>query len=153
MNVGLSHQQPSKINKIIYIFRNRVGGQQRRVPAIEGKTPGSKPRDLSMRWAFFCLLRPRGVRVPVPWQLVRTPRVSGLVAAAPKPAIYTTTHIYYSFRPPSTTLFLSRVQPWKLDSCMQTRICRINKVVHVSMCWMSRRGRSQEGDICVGKYA
>ena len=30
----------------------------------------------STSWAFLCLLRPRGVRVPVPWRLVETPRVS-----------------------------------------------------------------------------
>jgi len=36
---------------------------------------------------FFCLLRPRGVRVPVLRRLVRTPRVSEHVAACP---------IYYS---------------------------------------------------------
>ncbi len=33
-------------------------GRQRCVPAIKGKTPGSKPRDLSMSWAFSasCIL-------------------------------------------------------------------------------------------------
>ena len=68
--------------KYIY-FTELVGKQEMRVPAIKGKTPGSKPRDLSISWAF-CLLRPLGVRVPVPCQLVRTPRVSGHVPAAPK---------------------------------------------------------------------
>ena len=33
---------------------------------------------------LFCLLRPLGVRVPVPWRLVRTPRVSGHFAASPR---------------------------------------------------------------------
>src|SRR6266851_8376343 len=33
---------------------------------------------------FFCLLRRRGVRVPVPQRLVRTPRASGRVAASPR---------------------------------------------------------------------
>ncbi|KAI0263874.1 hypothetical protein BGY98DRAFT_1045095, partial [Russula aff. rugulosa BPL654] len=42
---------------------------------------GSKPRDLSTSWDFS-LLRSRGVRVPVPWRLVRNPRVSVHLTAA-----------------------------------------------------------------------
>ena len=33
---------------------------------------------------FFCLLRPQGIRVPVPWRLVKIPRVSRHLAAAPR---------------------------------------------------------------------
>ena len=40
------------------IYFHPWGGQQRRVLAIKGKTPGSKPRDLFFSWAFFasCVL-------------------------------------------------------------------------------------------------
>src|SRR5260221_3236217 len=67
-------------------------GQQRRVLAIKGKTPGSKPR--TFLWAFFCLLRPRGVRVPVPQRLVRTPRASRRAAANPKHYLPTCTSFF-----------------------------------------------------------
>ena len=74
------------------------GGQRRRVLAIEGKTPVSKPPDLFW-FGLFCLLSPRGVRVPVLRQLVRTPRVSRRVAASPK-------HYLRPF-----TYFLDKPQP------------------------------------------
>ena len=72
------------------------GGQQRRVLAIQGKTPGSKPPTFFLVWAFFCLLRRRGVRAPVPQRLVRTPRASGRVAASPR-------HYLRTFTPSTTT--------------------------------------------------
>jgi hypothetical protein len=102
-----------------------------------------------MRWAFFCLLRPRGVRVPVPWRLVRTPRVSGLVAAAPKNAIYTTTHICSSFRPPSNNV-IPLASP-----TMKTRLLHADKelshrqgrpCVHVLN--KSTRAKSRGGYLC-----
>jgi len=39
----------------IIILQSKIpwGWQRRRVLAIKGKTPGSKPRDLSHDWAFF----------------------------------------------------------------------------------------------------
>ena len=39
----------------VYYMQNSWGGQQRRVLAIKGKTPGSKPEDLFMSWAFLPL--------------------------------------------------------------------------------------------------
>jgi hypothetical protein len=110
----------------VYIFFS-WGGQQRRVLAIEGKTPGSKPRDLSISWAFFCLLRPRGVRVPVPWRLVRTPRVSGHVAAARNTQLY----LLQSF---------ANFFPTPLDNV-------IPFVSFHDTCRSCRRGRSREGDV------
>jgi hypothetical protein len=54
---------------------------------------------------LFCFLRRRGVRVPVPWRLVRTPRVSRHLAAAPQEnTIYTATHIRFLSDPPATLL-------------------------------------------------
>jgi len=43
---------------------------------------------------FFCLLRPRGVRVPVPQRLVRTPRASRRAAANPKHYLPTCTSFF-----------------------------------------------------------
>ncbi len=98
---------------------------------------------------LFCLLRPRGVRVPVPWRLVRTPRVSGLVAAAPKHAIYTTTHTCSSFRPPS-----NNVIPLA-SSTMETRLLRAEKVLShqqgrpcVHALNESMRAKSRGGYLC-----
>jgi hypothetical protein len=84
-----SHQDFNELTHGI-TFRNQWGWQQRSVLAIKGKTPGSKPRTF-LWWAFFCLLRPRGVRAPVPWRLVRTPRVSRHFAASRKHKLQTTT--------------------------------------------------------------
>jgi hypothetical protein len=84
--------------------------------------------------------------VPVPWQLVRTPRVSRRFAAALKLSTY-----IRSLSDPPRQRYSARTQPWDLDSCVQTRSCRIGKVrpsAHVS-----RRGRSREEDIYVQKYA
>jgi hypothetical protein len=94
----------SKTHGNIY-FRSQNfpwGGQQRRVLAIQGKTPGSKPPTFFLVWAFFCLLRRRGVRVPVPQQLVRTPRASGRVAASPR-------HYLRTFTPSATTILVTKV--------------------------------------------
>ena len=42
------------------------GGQRRRVLAIEGKTPGSKPPDLFLVWAFLPLASSRGTSASPP---------------------------------------------------------------------------------------
>jgi hypothetical protein len=79
-------------------------------------------------------LRPRGVRAPVLQRLVRTPRVSGLFAAALKNTIYYMAARLFSFRPSSTTLSRSRVQPWTPDICVQTRSCRTGQVSSMRPC-------------------
>jgi hypothetical protein len=88
--------------------------------------------------------------VPVPWRLVRTPRVSRHLAAAPQKKTLST-HGYvhlFSFRPPSTTLFRS-------GSTMESRLLRANKelshqqgraCVHVSD--ESMRAKSRGGYLC-----
>ncbi|KAH9960296.1 hypothetical protein BC827DRAFT_408132 [Russula dissimulans] len=66
----------------IHFFSHGVGSSDASRPS-KARHPVLKPRDLSFSGLFFRLLRPRGVRVPVLQQLVRTPRVSGHVAAGP----------------------------------------------------------------------
>ena len=71
---------------------------------------------------FICLLRPRGIRVPVPWRLVITPRVSRHLAAAPQENYLVHGYVHpFSFRPPSTTIFRSRA------STRETRLLRADK--------------------------
>jgi hypothetical protein len=100
-----------------------------------------------LSWAF-CLLRPRGIRVPVPWRLVITPRVSRRLAAARKERYlsYTATYIYFLSDPPRQRYSTREFQPRRLDSCVQTRSCRIGKacpclrVLNESTRAMSSRG-------------
>jgi hypothetical protein len=89
-----------------------------------------------MGWAF-CLLRPLGVRVPVLWRLVRTPRISGHVAADPK-QLSTTIYVHLLFfsNPPR--------QP----------VIPLVSLFH-EPAEESQRGRSREGDVVcktTGKY-
>ena len=91
----------------IYIF-NPWGRQQRSVLAIKGKTPGSKPRDLSIRWAFSASYVLKGYECQSPGNSSELP---GYPDASPLPKKLSTVHwlrTWFSFRPPSTTLFRSR---------------------------------------------
>ena len=135
------------------------GGQQRRIPAIEGKTPGSKPRDLSMSWALGLL----------PLASSRDTSASPLATRQNSPGIWTrrcypkegkkTQYLHYyahpfSFQPPSTTLlYRSRVPT------METRHLRVDKNLSHQQCRPcahvsdeSTRARSRGGDICVEEY-
>ena len=123
------------------------GGQQRRIPAIEGKTPGSKPRDLSMSWAFAsCVLE--GYERQSPGDSSKLPGYldSSLLPEKKKNSIYTATQISFLSIPPQQRYYTAReFQQWRQDSCVQTRSCRTSNVVHAPMCRMSQRGRGQEG--------
>jgi len=57
---------------------------------------------------FLCASRPRGVRVPVLQQLVRTPRASRRVAASPKYDL-SSEYVHIFSRPPSTTTHVTKV--------------------------------------------
>ena len=106
------------------IFRTRGVGSSDASRPSKARHPVLNLGTTSMSWAISCLLRPRGVRVPVPWRLVRTPRVSRHLAAAPQENNIYYLHGYahpFSFRPPSTTLFHSRA------STMDTRLLRADK--------------------------
>ena len=79
----------------MYIFIRGVGNSDASWP--------SKARHLVLNLGtflvghFFCLLRPQGVRVPVPQQPVRTPQASRRVTASPRHYLRTFTSF---FRPP-----------------------------------------------------
>ena len=127
-------------------------GRQRCVPAIKGKTPGSKPRDLSMSWAFSASCILEGYECQSPGNSSELP---GYLDTSPLPSKKQYLLHGYArpcpFSDPPRQRYSARAQPWDLDSCVQTRSCRIGKVrpsAHVS-----RRGRSREEDICVEKYA
>jgi hypothetical protein len=62
------------------------------------------------------------------------------------------TYICFLSDPPRQRYSAREVQLGKLDSCVQTRSCRIGKVRPCAHA-LSRRVRSREGDICVEKYA
>jgi hypothetical protein len=83
-----SHQDFRKelTQGVIYIFRTPGVGSSDASRPLKARRPG-KNLGTFLWLGFFCLLRPRGVRVPVPWRLVRTPRVSRHVAAARKSTI------------------------------------------------------------------
>jgi hypothetical protein len=83
----------------IFLFPS-VGwaAEQRRVLAIEGKTPGSKPRDFFMVWAFLCLLL---LEVYECWSPSDSSELPGYLDASLLPEnLFTYIHIF--FQPPST---------------------------------------------------
>jgi hypothetical protein len=109
-----------------------------------------------MSWAFSGLLRPRGIRAPVPRRLVKTPRVSRYLAAAPQKRLSTrlrTSVFSLTTIPPPRQHFSAReFQPWRPDSCVQT-----NELSHKQRSSKRPRvervdeGKVERGDICVEK--
>ncbi|KAN0102478.1 hypothetical protein V8E52_011903 [Russula decolorans] len=92
-------------------LENPWGGQQQRVLAIKGKTPGSKPRDLSISWAFLPLTH---------------------LAAARKHYLRGyKLNIYVLSDPPRQRYSTRESQPRKLDSCVQTCISKVRPCLHV----------------------
>ena len=61
---------------------------------------------------FFCLLRPRGVRVPVLQHLVRTPRASRRVADSPKHYLRTATSLSDHHRDQSLSTLNASTMGW-----------------------------------------
>ena len=106
----------------LFDLRPIVNGQQRRIPAIEGKTPGSKPRDLSMSWAFAsCVLE--GYERQSPGDSSKLPGYldSSLLPERRKKkhSIYTTTHIRFLSNPPQQRYYTAReFQQWRQDTCV-----------------------------------
>jgi glycerol kinase len=99
---------------IIYLLQTSWVGSSDAVPAIEGKTPGSKPRDLSTGWAFFSPLASSEVyECQSPGDSSELP---GYLDSSLPARNTTTVHLQYLrslacfvcfFQPPSTTLFRS----------------------------------------------
>ncbi len=120
-------------DKIIYIFRNWVGSSDESRPS-KARRPVLNLGTFLVDGAFLPLASSRGTSASPLATRQNSPGI-WTRRRCPKKTLSTLLHTSVLLSdPPRTTLFRSRVQPWKLDSCMQTRSCRISKVVHASMC-------------------